>query len=41
MTEQNPHPTPLAVYTFADEDLFSDLKPGLSVSLKSNAPATV
>ncbi len=27
MTEQNPHPAPLAVYTFADEDLFSDLKP--------------
>jgi len=27
VTEPNPHPAPLAVYTFADEDIFSDLKP--------------
>jgi CRP-like cAMP-binding protein len=27
VTEQNPPPAPLAVYTFADEDIFSDLKP--------------
>jgi CRP-like cAMP-binding protein len=27
VTEQNPHSAPLAVYTFADEDIFSDLTP--------------
>jgi CRP/FNR family cyclic AMP-dependent transcriptional regulator len=27
LTEHNPQPAALAVYTFADEDIFSDLKP--------------